>query len=358
MKSSIRHKIAKIFANAKNTDVIVLVNNNSQDPNFAYLAGYTSGVFEYDLLVFTKTRAYHITSQLEYQTALLQKHPEIKIVLRNKEGDHKKLLKRLINGKRVGINGSFLTVESYQAIKKKYTAKKMVDVSEAFAKARLIKDSQEIEEIKGAIRITKWAMLQIQQDFKEGITERQLAAKFDYISSSLGAQKPSFDTIVCFGKNAALPHHMPDETKLKAGDFILIDAGSKVNNYCSDLTRTFLFTKEKNKEMEEVYNTVKEARIRAIHAIKVGATGEEIHKVANDYIESANGGIYKGKFIHALGHSLGIEVHDGVGFWPGASQRLEAGMVITVEPGIYIEGFGGVRIEDDILITKDGAIIL
>ncbi|MDE1856287.1 MAG: aminopeptidase P family protein [Candidatus Micrarchaeota archaeon] len=356
-KSSIKSKVQKIFASAKNTDVILLINTSSPDPNFLYLTGYTSGVFEYDILIFNKEGAYHITSQLEYDTAMLQKHPEIKIVMRNKAGSHRKLLAKLLNGKRVGINGGFMPVSLLNEVKKRYKMKKVNDVGEALEDARLVKDEIEVHAIKEAVRITKWAMLQIQREFKEGMTERQLAAKFDYISSSLGSTKPSFETIVCFGKNAALPHHTPDDTKLKDGDFILIDAGAKSDNYCSDLTRTFIFGK-KDAEKEKVYDTVKEARIKAIHAIKPGMKGAQIHKVAADYIDKAHNGIYKGKFIHSLGHSLGIEVHDGPGFSPGAEQKLEPGMVITVEPGIYIPGFGGVRIEDDILITKDGAIIL
>ncbi|MDE1869526.1 MAG: M24 family metallopeptidase [Candidatus Micrarchaeota archaeon] len=310
-------------------------------------------------MVFTRTSAYHIASPLSYEAAMQQKHPQVKVVLANREGAHRKILTRLLKNKKVGINGSFMTVDFYNMVKKRYTPKKMVDVSPAFEKARLIKEEVEIEQMRNAIRITKWAMLQIQHDFKEGITERQLATKFDYITRSLGGGRvEGFDTIVCFGKNSALPHHMPDETKLKEGEVILIDAGASVNNYASDLTRTFFFGKHKDPKMEKVYETVKQARINAIHAMKPGAKASDIHKIAEDYINNAEGGIYKGKFIHALGHSLGIEVHDGVGLTPNTDLVLEPGMVITVEPGIYIEGFGGVRIEDDILVTKDGSLIL
>ncbi|MGI0141421.1 MAG: M24 family metallopeptidase [Candidatus Micrarchaeales archaeon] len=358
MPSSIKNKVAKIFAKAKNVDCLILANTSEQDPNFIYLTGYTSGVFEGDLLVVTRTKSFHITSQLEYETALAQKHPEIKIVKATKSGSHRKLLQKMLNGKNVGINSSFMTVDFYERIKKRYKPKKMTDMSDALGNARMIKDEYELEAIKKAVRITKWAMLQIQKEFVVGITEKQLAAKFDYISSSLGSEKPSFNTIVCFGKNSAQPHHVPDDTKLKDAEFILIDAGAKVDNYCSDLTRTFIFGKSSTEKEKIMYETVKEAKIKATRAIKPGMKGKDIHKIAADYIDSAEKGIYKGKFIHSLGHSLGIEVHDGIGFSPGAEQKLEPGMVITVEPGIYVTGFGGVRIEDDILITKEGAIIL
>lgn len=358
-KSSIKKRIKKIFENAKGVETILIANKMTSDPNFLYLTQYTDSIFDSDLLVFTKTLAYHIASPLSYEAAMLQKHPEIKIVKADRKGAHRKILAKLLKGKKVGINGAFMTIDFYDMLNKRYKPKKIVDVSEAFEKARMVKEEIEIEAMRNAIRITKWTMLQIQHDFKEGITEKQIAAKFDYISASLGGcRAPGFDTIVCFGKNSAQPHHMPGHAKLKEGDTILIDAGASFNNYCSDLTRTFFFGKQKDPKMERIYEVVKQARINAIHAIKPGVKGKEIHKIAEDYINEADGGIYKDKFTHSLGHSLGIEVHDAAGFSPNVNLILEPGMVITVEPGIYMEGFGGVRIEDDILVTREGSIIL
>jgi Xaa-Pro dipeptidase len=173
---------------------------------------------------------------------------------------------------------------------------------------------------------------------------------------SLGASGTSFDTIVSFGKNAALPHHSPDKTRLRKGELILIDAGAKDSNYCSDITRTFAFGKigEGQKEMIDV---VKEAQRMAIGAIRQGRDGREIHSLAENYLNETRGGKYKGRFIHALGHSVGLEVHDGPGF---SKQKniLKPGMVITVEPGVYVPGFGGVRFEDDVLITEKGSEVL
>jgi Xaa-Pro aminopeptidase len=203
----------------------------------------------------------------------------------------------------------------------------------------------------------------IQKEFKEGMTEMELAARFDSISASLGSEGPSFKTIVCFGANAALPHHSPDRTRLRYGDFILIDAGAKVQNYCSDITRTSIFGTDKSRipdceKKQEMLRIVKDAQLAALRKIAPGVTGLTIHMEAQRTIDTAANGRYKGTFIHALGHSLGIEVHDGPGFSPGAKQELEPGMVITNEPGIYVEGFGGVRIEDDILVTEKGAEVL
>lgn len=358
-KNTIKHRIAKIFKNAKGAEVILIANKMTSDPNFLYLTQYTDSIFDSDLLVFTKTHAYHIATPLSYEAAMLQKHPEIKIVKMDKKGTHKRVLTKLLKGKKIGINGSFMTMDFYEFVKKRFAPKKVIDVAEAFEKARLVKDEFEIEAMRNAIRITKWAMLQIQHDFKEGVTEKQIAAKFDFICASMGAQRaPGFDTIVCFGKNSAQPHHLPGNTKLKEGDVVLIDAGCSHANYCSDLTRTVLFGKHKDPKMERIHEVVKQARIHAIHAIKPGAKASDIHKIAEDYINKADNGEYVGKFTHALGHSLGIEVHDAPGFSPNVNMILEPGMVITVEPGIYIEGYGGVRIEDDVLVTREGSLIL
>ncbi len=361
-KDEITLRIKKIFSYTKNIDVILLINTNSPDPNFLYVTGLKSGLFEYSYLILEKEKATVFTSSLEYETAIESLPKTVEVVLMDIKGEFRSKISSLLKDKSVGTNDFFLPIGLYNLIKKRYSIKETTDVSQALEKARLVKDELEISHIKKAVSITKWAMLMIQKEFKQGMTEAELAAKFDNISATLGSSGPSFQTIVCFGKNAALPHHFPDNTKLKKGDLILIDAGAKINNYCSDMTRTFIFDEKSNSEdykaKERIIKVVKEAQLKAIRAIKVGAKGSNIHKIAADYIDTIDDGYYKGKFTHALGHSIGIEVHDGPGFSPGSNQPLKPNMIITVEPGIYIPGFGGARIEDDIIITKDGAEVL
>jgi len=272
-------------------------------------------------------------------------------------------MKALLNGKNVGVNEMFIPYTIYKALRKRYKPKKILDASKALSDARLVKSQEEIKHIRKAVGITKWALVLIQKEFREGVTELELASKFDSISASLGSEGPAFKSIVCFGKNAALPHHSPDHTKLKYGDFVLIDVGAKISNYCSDLTRTFIFGDDKSmipdyEKKAEMMRIVKEAQIKAIKKVKPGVRGSSIHNTAQKVIDTAKSGEYKGTFIHALGHSLGIEVHDGPGFSPGAKQVLKPGMVITAEPGIYVEGFGGVRIEDDVIVTESGSEII
>lgn len=361
-EQSLKDRIGRIFLECKNVEKIVIANTGSVDPNFLYMTGFTSGLFEYSYLLLDRSSVTLFTSGLEYRNAKEQAPDNMDVVQIKSAEELDKTFYGIINGKIIGLNGSFLPYKAYLSVKEKLKPKEVVDVSSAFAKIRLIKSEDEVKAVRKAASITKWAMLLIQKEFKKGMTEVELASVFDNISARLGSQGPSFKTIVCFGKNAAYPHHFPDETKLKYGDIVLVDAGAKVDNYSSDITRTFIFGESKDipdyDRKEEVYRIVKDAQLKAIKKIKPGLKGKDIHKIAADHIDNAEGGKYKGTFIHSLGHSVGIEVHDGPGFAPNGEQVLEPGMVITVEPGIYIPGFGGVRIEDDVLITKNGAAVL
>ncbi len=358
----LKERLLRVF-NGAGFDKILILNTGSADPNFLYVTGFTSGLFEYSYLILDKEKARLFTSALEYETAVAQMVDGLEVIkIESSEQLHDAMRKEL-DGMRVGIDESFVPVRAYKSIKKNYKPRRLMDSSRAFERARLVKGEDEIASIRKAVGVTKLALVLIQKEFTEGITETELARKFDTLCGSLGSEGSSFKTIVCFGKNAALPHHSPDQTRLRYGDIVLIDAGSKSGNYCSDLTRTFVFGDDKVKivdwdEKEKLIRIVKDAQVLAIRSIKPGIRGRDVDKVARDYIDGFDNGKYKGTFIHSLGHSLGIEVHDGPGFSPNEETVIMEGMVITAEPGIYINGLGGVRIEDDVLVTKDGALVL
>jgi Xaa-Pro dipeptidase len=353
-------RIKKIFKNAQ-IDAIFLMNTDQHDSNFFYLTGFTSGVFEFNTLIVKRKKLILPVSSLEYEIALEQKPKAMSVVKIDSRKDMIKLLKKYLKSKRVGINASFLPYNYYKAIKKEAMPKKFVDISKAFSNARSVKDEDEIKNIRIANKISKKALLNLQRELKAGMTEKETAGKLNYFMMKEGASGIAFDTIVSFNENAALPHHSPDNTKLKSNSIVLIDFGAKYNNYCADVTRTFMFKPDKSstryKRFVKMYETVKIAQLTAFKKIKEGSYGDEVHAIAANYIDKAENGIYKGKFIHSLGHSIGLDVHDpGPGL--GSKEKLKANMVVSDEPGIYIVGFGGVRIEDDVIVKKNGATMI
>lgn len=361
-RKTLRSRLGKVFSRAGSLKQIVITNTNSADPNFLYLTDLSGGLFEWSMLLATRNEVTLFTSPLEYELAREQLGDSIKVVNLDKKEKLDILISK-VKGRIVGINSEFVPYNTYVHLKKRLGVKKFVDVSEAFELARQIKDPEELRRIASANKITKAAIAMVQKRLVEGMTEKAAAAEFESAILELGADGVSFPSIVCFGKNAALPHHGPDNTRLKKGDFVLIDVGVRLHNYCSDVTRTMIFSKagkEDYKRKLELLNTVKEAQEIAIKSIKEGRKGEAPHVIAENYINSAFAGRYKGTFIHSLGHSIGIEVHDGSGRFlsPGSRLILKSGMVTSVEPGIYVPGFGGARFEDDIVVTKGGARIL
>jgi Xaa-Pro aminopeptidase len=358
----LRGRIKRLFSFTKGVDSILLVNTSSQDPNLVYMTDFQGGLFEGSFLLIERRGVTLFTSPLEYETAKEQKIDGMRIVNMRDKKDFEKLVAG-VKGRRIGFNGRFVPYNTYKSLKKRLRPKKLTDVSEALELTRQVKDNYEITQIRNGCRITKRAIGLVQRQLRVGMTEKEAAYIFESLIGRFGSA--AFITIVCFGKNAALPHHAPDDTRLRYGDFVLIDVGTKIGNYCSDVTRTMIFGKDRTRIKDydrkvRIMNTVNEAQALAIKAIHPGAKGNRIHMIAQNYIDKAYGGIYKDTFIHSLGHSIGVEVHDGSGRFlsPGSKLVLKKGMVSSVEPGIYIPGFGGARTEDDIVVTEKGCTVL
>lgn len=228
------------------------------------------------------------------------------------------------------------------------------NASECVDGARRIKDEDEKAKMILASQLNDQAMARFRGLIKEGVTELEVAAGMNAIYKELGTEGPSFGPLVSFGANAAIGHHKPDHTVLKEGDCVLFDVGCKKNSYCSDMTRTF-FYKSASEKGREVYEIVKKANLAAQAVMKPGMKFCEIDKVARDIITEAGYGPY---FTHRLGHCIGIEVHDAGDVSSVNQDIVREGMIFSCEPGIYLPGELGVRIEDLMLVTKDGAVSL
>lgn len=219
-----------------------------------------------------------------------------------------------------------------------------------FTEIRSYKTDDEVENILAAQKIAEGAFEHIIKVIKHDMTEVEVAAELEYYMKKHGSDKPSFDTICVSGTASSRPHGVPRKVKLENG-FITMDYGAMVNGYHSDMTRTIVVGKA-DEDMKKLYNTVLKAQLAAIDAITEGANNAEMDKIARDIIDSAG---YEGCFGHSLGHGVGLEIHEQPGLYGRAGeQTLKAGQIVTVEPGIYIEGKYGCRIEDMVLVTKGG----
>ena len=219
---------------------------------------------------------------------------------------------------------------------------------------RRVKDSGEVALIEEAVHVVDATFGAIVPLIRAGTTERELAIEIDFTMRRFGADKEGFDTIAASGPNSAFPHHHPTNRAIQPGDFLKMDFGALRKSYNSDITRT-VSVGQPSARQREIYSIVLDAQMKAIAAIRPGVKGKEIDAIAREVITAAG---YGDCFNHGLGHSLGRTVHDGPGFSRTVEAELVPGMVLTVEPGIYIEGFGGVRIEDDIVVTEEGCSVL
>ncbi|MHC1605699.1 MAG: M24 family metallopeptidase [Candidatus Methanofastidiosia archaeon] len=349
-------RVKKIYGRiSEDIDVIVLANHTAphQDISFFYVTGYESGEFEGCVaLLYPDGEIEVIVSCLEETSARKGKNPIN--VFKKKEELESIIKKKLAGKKRIGINPGELTYYWYLKLKKIAPAANFIDCSKEINLARATKDKGEIEKIKNACRIASRAADKIPDFIHEGVKENEVAAEIEYAMAKLGSQSTAFTTISSFGKNTAEPHYTGGQEILKKNEFILFDFGALYKHYVSDITRTFFYGKASCEE-KKIYQTVAEAQQIGFDEIEAGKKLCDPHNAVAEFI---NKGEYKGRFIHSLGHAIGLSVHEPLGFSPINNETIEEGMVLTVEPGIYIPGHGGVRIEDDIVVKKSRIEIL
>ncbi|MBM7650446.1 Xaa-Pro aminopeptidase [Bacillus ectoiniformans] len=251
--------------------------------------------------------------------------------------------------KQLGFEKDHMTFASYEMLKAQVKGE-LVPVSGLIEKLRLIKSESEIKILKVAADIADAAFKHILDYIKPGLTELEVSNELEFFMRKCGATSSSFDIIVASGKRSALPHGVASEKVIEKGDMITLDYGAYYNGYVSDITRT-VAVGEPASQMKEVYQVVLDAQMKAMDQIGPGMDGKQADAIARDLIKEKGYGDY---FGHSTGHGIGLEVHEGPMLSFRSGTVLEPGMLVTVEPGIYLPGVGGVRIEDDIMITENG----
>ena len=323
----------------------VLLHNPS---NMLYISGYTG---EGAVLVSGECRA--IITDFRYTEQAEQQSPGFEVYMTEQNHSQEAVVNELCA--KLGLDhlcfeGDYVTVEAlskYQRIVQNVNWGLMNGEVETL---REIKDSGELALIEKACKITGDSFERILPQIKEGMTEKEIALALEFDMLHHGAEHIAFSTIVAAGANGSLPHAVPGGYAIRRGDMITMDFGAKVGNYCADMTRTVAFG-EPSAEMKKVYQVVKDAQQMAQDAVAAGKPCQEVDAVARDYI-AAQG--YKGRFGHGLGHCLGIDIHEDPRLNTVSKATLKPGHVVTVEPGIYLPGVGGVRIENTVVVTETG----
>jgi Xaa-Pro dipeptidase len=253
----------------------------------------------------------------------------------------------------LGLDGQSMRVFEYLAFQEA-GCKAMRDVGQNLLQIRAVKASQEVDAMREAIRLSESALHRLLAWVKPGMTEREIAAQLGALLREAGSQEDAFAPLVQTGPNSALPHGMVSDRALGADEFLLIDFGGMMHGYPADITRTFCLGTP-SEEMRAIYESVLAANRAGVEAVRPGARCGDVDKAARDVIEAAGYGEY---FIHRTGHGLGLETHELPQIAAGVDTVLESGMVFTVEPGVYVPGLGGVRIEDNVHVTETGVEVL
>ncbi len=254
----------------------------------------------------------------------------------------------------MGYESNFLTVKDAEGLKKEFSNVKFAPVNSLVEKYTAQKTEREIELTKKAVEITDKVFAKLLTIIKPGLTENDISAEISYWHKKYGASGDSFDPIVAAGERSAYPHARPTQRKIGNNELVKLDFGCIVEGMKSDLTRTIAIGKIPA-ECKKIYGIVKEAQQRALNTVKAGVPVKKVDAAARKFITEKG---YGKNFGHGLGHGLGYDIHEGPSLNPRTDYKLLVNNIVTIEPGIYIEGLGGVRIEDDVVVKKEGCEIL
>ncbi|MBR5496182.1 MAG: aminopeptidase P family protein [Oscillospiraceae bacterium] len=338
-------KLQKLCLEIKDNETAFIITS---DINRRYLLDFNSSA---GALLVIKDKAYFIVD-FRYIEIAQKRVKDADVVLQEKLYEQINEILNRHSIKRVVFESKSVTVSQYSAYVQKINAQidTSDELSDIIQNMRSIKTQDEIEKIRKAQQISEKAYNELLNYIKVGISEKDIATRLDILMREYGSECESFTTIALAGANTSLPHGHPSDYKVKSGDFVLLDFGSVYDGYHSDMTRTFAL-EHITDEQAKVYETVFKAQALALDSIKSGESCAKIDKIARDYIYAQG---YEGMFGHGLGHSVGLEIHENPSFSPSCEKMAKSNMVITVEPGIYIPGKFGVRIEDMVVVTDLG----
>lgn len=324
----------------------------SKPENRAYLSGFTGSA---GWLLITQQDAYLITD-FRYVEQAAAEAPLFTV--RKPESTPQALIAELCQqaqAARVGIEGDFVTVDDFAAYRQALAQQELVSITGLVEALRMVKDADELALMRRAAEITDQAFQHVLGFIRPGVTEREVALELEFTMKRLGAQGLAFETIVASGERSSLPHGQPTDRVIRQGDLVTMDFGALYQGYCADMTRTVMVG-EPSAKQREIYEIVLEAQKRGVAACRAGITGKELDEVCRSYIREKG---YGENFGHGTGHGVGRFIHEG----PKVNARgeqdvLQAGMVVTIEPGIYLPGWGGVRVEDMVVVTETGCEVL
>ncbi len=340
-------KLKRLVEKMKEQELDAVLVYNELNQRYLSEFAFTDG-----LLLITKKSAYLLTDFRYYEMALKGACRDFIISDVHSSDVRTTTVPKVFEEegcKRVGFEGSFLSYERYLSLCERYPSVEFVNIGSMIEELRMIKTAQEIEYMQKAQDMTDKAFSHILNVLNPDMTEIDVAVELEYSMRKSGAESFAFETIAVSGDASALPHGTPRNEKLKRG-FLTMDFGAKYNGYCSDMTRTVVIGKA-DEDMKKLYNTVLTAQMSALEMLKAGVTGAAADKVARDIINKD----YDGCFGHSLGHSVGLFIHESPSLSSRATEtRLSEGHVVTVEPGIYVFGKYGCRIEDMVCIKENG----
>ena len=353
-----KKRLVKLQAWMKENEIEVGFLTSSE--NVFYLSGYYTDPHErlLALAVFQEEEPFLVCPSMEVHDAKRSGWEHEIIGYSDIENPWEMILnsinKRIHQVSKAAIEKEHMNVERYEQLLNLFPNASFVSAEEKLRLLRMIKDAKELKIIEEACALADYAVQFGVSEIKEGKTELDVLNSLEYALKQKGVTEMSFSTMVLTGSNAASPHGNPGATKIKKGDLVLFDLGVVIDRYCSDITRTVAYG-DINDKQKEIYDTVLKAQLAAIDASKPGVSAAEVDLTARRMISNAGYGEF---FPHRLGHGLGISVHEYPSLTETNQLMIEEGMVYTIEPGIYVPGVAGVRIEDDVFITADGAKVL